>query len=59
MVFSTPSTFKWPERADTIWYKNEDIIEKINPPCPVNQKGSYKVAEMAKYLPENYYEPKI
>lgn len=54
MVLSTPNTFKWPEKPDTIWYKNEDIIEKINPPLPINQRGSYKVAEMAKYLPERY-----
>lgn len=54
MVLSTPNTFKWPEKPDTTWYTNEDIIEKINPPRPINQRGSYKVAEMAKYLPETY-----
>lgn len=35
-------------------YKNEDIIQKISPPRPVNQRGSYKVAERAKYLPKKY-----
>lgn len=50
MVLSSATTFKWPEKEDTIWYGPDSIIEVIKTPVPLNTRGSYKVEEMAKFL---------
>ncbi|CAH0405378.1 unnamed protein product [Chilo suppressalis] len=50
MVISTSNTFKWPDKEDKIWYANDSIVEKINAPVSINNRSSYKVPEMAKYL---------
>ncbi|CAG4937274.1 unnamed protein product [Parnassius apollo] len=54
MVLSTGNTFRWPDRADKIWYKLSDIIERIRPPIKQNNRGFFKVAEMNKFLPDIY-----
>lgn len=45
------NTFKWPEKEDVIWYDRDSIVEVIKEPVPINTRGSYKVEEMAKFLP--------
>ncbi|KAG6448525.1 hypothetical protein O3G_MSEX005530 [Manduca sexta] len=54
MVLSTKNTFRWPEKADKIWYKINDIVEIINSPAKLNNRGFFKVTEMEKFLPNIY-----
>lgn len=51
MVLSSANTFKWPEKEDTLWYDHDSIVEVIKVPISINNRGSYKVEEMAKFLP--------
>lgn len=51
MVLSGPNTtFKWPDKDDKLWYANDKIVDKINAPVSINNRGSFKVVEMAKYF---------
>ncbi|KAJ2937645.1 hypothetical protein O0L34_g19319 [Tuta absoluta] len=50
MVLSSATTFKWPEKEDILWYGPESIVEIIKLPVSINNRGSYKVEEMAKFL---------
>lgn len=49
MVLSSATTFKWPEKKDILWY-GPDSIEVIKSTVSINNRGSYKVEEMAKFL---------
>lgn len=51
MVLSRGNTFRWPDTPDQIWYNREAIMEKIQEPKTVNNRGFLKVPEMEKYLP--------
>lgn len=49
MVLSLGSSFRWPDLVDKIWYRYENVIEKINKPVCI-KRGFFKVKEMEKYL---------
>jgi hypothetical protein len=38
--------WKWPEKEDVIWYKDEEICTFINPPSLLNIRGIYAVPEI-------------
>ena len=40
--------WKWPEKDDKIDYLEKDIIQKIDFPVPVNNRGTYRVKELEK-----------
>ncbi|XP_060803414.1 uncharacterized protein LOC106131537 [Amyelois transitella] len=54
MVLSMGNTFRWPEKPDKIWYRFDQIIEEIDTPVRLNNRGFYKIKEMQKYLPDIY-----
>lgn len=49
MSFSGQFKFKWPEKEDRLWYKIDKIVEIIAEPIQDNNRGMYKVPEMAKF----------
>ncbi|KAF5291769.1 hypothetical protein FQA39_LY14257 [Lamprigera yunnana] len=51
MVLSRGNTFWWPDTPDQIWYNRLAIMENIQNPKTVNNRGFFKVPEMEKYLP--------
>lgn len=51
MVLSRGNIFRWPDTPDQIWYNREAIMEKIQKPKTINNRGFFKVPEMEKYLP--------
>ena len=42
MVKCGPSKWKWPDPIDCLWYKQENIVKKINPPIPVASRGQFQ-----------------
>ena len=42
--------WRWPKKKDEIDYLEEDIIDKIKYPVPVNNRRTYKVPELEKKL---------
>lgn len=49
MVLPLESSFRWPDVFDKIWYRYENVIEKINKPVCI-KRGFFKVKVMEKYL---------
>ncbi|XP_072398607.1 uncharacterized protein [Diabrotica undecimpunctata] len=49
MVESGLNYWKWPSEPDELWYSAEDIVEKINIPTPINNRGIYSIPEIGKY----------
>ncbi|KAF9411724.1 hypothetical protein HW555_009553 [Spodoptera exigua] len=49
MTLSTGNSFRWPEKPDKIWYKEDQVIEKTDEPVCINKRGFYKIKEMDKY----------
>lgn len=43
------NSWKWPYPVDEIWYSEDEVIEKILEPIPVNKRGHFKVKEIQKY----------
>ena len=37
-----PNGWKWPNTSDEIFYKNESVVKKINPPTPLNSRGVWQ-----------------
>ena len=37
-----PTGWKWPDTIDEIFYKNEFVVKKINPPAPYNSRGVWQ-----------------
>lgn len=49
MVLPLESSFRWPDFFDKMWYRYENVIEKINKPVCI-KRGFFKVKVMEKYL---------
>jgi hypothetical protein len=39
------SGWRWPERRDEIWYKMQDIVNKLLQPIPVTSRGVFKFTD--------------
>lgn len=50
MAMSAPSNWKWPNKRDTMWYGNDDEIDGIDAPKPINTRCIFSVPEIKKYL---------
>ena len=42
--------WKWPAKADKIFYSNDEVIQKINPPTQVGRWEIFKVQELNVYF---------
>ena len=40
-----PSGWSWPSQKDEIYYNHNDIIKRIDPPIPKNNRGQWKFAQ--------------
>ena len=40
-----PSGWKWPDERDEIYYEDENIKKKIQPPIPVNSRNKWTFNE--------------
>lgn len=49
MTKTETELWKWPKQVDQIWYKNEDILDKIEAPILSSENGNYIVPEIKKY----------
>ena len=38
--------WKWPEQPDKIWYQHSDIVQKIQPPDMLNNRGAVHIKEL-------------
>lgn len=52
MTPSGNNNWKWPSKKDVLWYKFEDIPEKIKEPVLINnnKRGIFMVSEMKKFM---------
>ena len=49
MTKSGPNSWKWPQREDICAYELDEIIQVINPPKQLTNRGQYAVPEADKY----------
>ena len=38
------NSFKWPTKEDILDYSFEEILCKIDPPTPINQRGHFSIS---------------
>ena len=44
--------WRWPEKEDVLWYEVDEIVEMIESPELLNNRGQYSVNAISKY--KNY-----
>lgn len=54
MAVSGINKWKWPFTEDKMWYENKDVLETIQPPKQINNRGIFHVPEIIKYYDFEY-----
>lgn len=49
MEISGIGSWKWPTKEDILWYPKEDVIQLIEKPKPLNNRGMFAVDDMKKF----------